>query len=1134
MKHLIRHPKHKKSGGKKYQEYWSWATSWRHSGTSQSEAFKQDEASKWFGVYTEFSVNSTRVTTLIETDRLRRLLEISHVYRDKSSERQYPSIASFVGETGAGKSTLIRTLMYHALLDRTPDQELDAPVPGAQSGSSALISTTGEVNLYSDPNTLGTENPTFYADCEGLMGTEPVASQFQTNWSRGHRKYLIETKYGEHMDRATAVKSLYPRFLYIFSDVICYVTRNHRAWADSCVRLLEWSIAGAQGSINQHTLPALIIILNGPAVENEEWIRDSQAATRDFFNAVSKEIAAHAKLGDWARQRGDKTMEELLARSFSSVYVHYVPLQGYLDAGDNATVFQQTTRLANRIREDTKRVQEERAAAWTRFSSKDLSLVVTYAFKHIASGSTAPFDFGQCRQQLSVPKSIEDSFREFIGVCLKSDTGKRFDEIASSLACKILRASFRSEEKGVIYPDAVFNRDIREICKRAFIHSQDMSAVCSYVDPEGGQRCVNTKAGHALGHQTASGNLLADGPFAGVSFDPELFVSTIQSSVRLYIRQIDSHNPSNTADWRRQATDVDRSINARLRALGLYPQWDGSCSAVSRATMNSKVCYGCLFDRPEYSLPCGHVICAGCLVDFDQTPLGEQYPGFHTHVECFICGARGGGSWPYTIHSKPGLAGLRVLSLDGGGVRSILQIGVLHRLETLLDLGIPIGNYFDLIAGTSAGGMIALGLGVQGLPAATCRDKFNLFCTTGFQEKIGTKIPTVGWIARWICGSIYKTEPLEMAMKSVFSGQPRKNLFGLTTNTRVAITTTVNSLRFLLANYHRGDGKFYLDSDTPLENVARCTSAAPMYFEPVSHDGVECRDGGLKDNNPIQLAVNECKKIWGDSIDFDVLLSIGSGKAKESQDQPASNFIIPEWLQAALTALLSNLNGESEWERFYNSQEKRILERACRLNVELDVEQEPALDDVSSIPNMETVADTYPFQFQWTRSDFDPFSDFPGDDALSAVADRIRGSMFFFHPTSITPAGDIYSIQGYIGCRLRPGDRGYAQLIHKTKDFIVKGFSVGAPMTPDYKLMKYEVNFQHQSSEPIRIDVNFDAEHSVAISGFPMTLQALRNYWDIHCDDHLQQQTSLNTHEEVSGKLATSVSKFKLDGADQE
>jgi hypothetical protein len=121
----------------------------------------------------------------------------------------------------------------------------------------------------------------------------------------------------------------------------------------------------------------------------------------------------------------------------------------------------------------------------------------------------------------------------------------------------------------------------------------------------------------------------------------------------------------------------------------------------SSSSATNDPCYGCLFGRPEYKLPCGHYICQGCLVDFDQK---EKTTPYHIalHLKCVCCGAptlRQG----YKVPVRPQISGLRILSLDGGGVRGIIQLVTLQRLESLIDLDLPLGQFFDLIVGTSAG-----------------------------------------------------------------------------------------------------------------------------------------------------------------------------------------------------------------------------------------------------------------------------------------------------------------------------------------------------------------------------------------------------------------------------------------------
>lgn len=202
-------------------------------------------------------------------------------------------------------------------------KNLEAPVAGARSGKDICVPTTGEVNLYLDPNTFGTDVPHFLADCEGMFGSEPAATKYQNTWPKQGRSYLLQSRGERQIDRKTAVMTLYPRFLYIFSDVICMITKNQKAWADSAVKLLQWSLAGAHNTVNQYALPALIIVLNGPSIQNESWVSDHDAATRDFFTTVEREIVENTTLQEMA-----KKASTCPARHFILVlFEHMVPVQ---------------------------------------------------------------------------------------------------------------------------------------------------------------------------------------------------------------------------------------------------------------------------------------------------------------------------------------------------------------------------------------------------------------------------------------------------------------------------------------------------------------------------------------------------------------------------------------------------------------------------------------------------------------------------------------------------------------------------------------------------------------------------------------------------------------------------------------
>jgi hypothetical protein len=263
-----------------------------------------------------------------------------------------------------------------------------------------------------------------------------------------------------------------------------------------------------------------------------------------------------------------------------------------------------------------------------------------------------------------------------------------------------------------------------------------------------------------------------------------------------------------------------------------------------------------------------------------------------------------------------------------------------------------------------------------------------------------------------------------------------------------------------------------------------------MYFEPTLHEGNECRDGGLKENNPVQIAVNESKTIWGNKTNFDLVLSVGAGQAQDPQKRPSSNFILPSWLTDLFNILISTMNGEDAWRRYRECQDARITDCSSRLNVRFQDRYEPQLDDLESIPMMESVAEKYKFSERASGSSFSPISGIPDTGLLENLADRLRASMYFLQLSSINQYEDVSVIRGWICCRLGPGESGFEALLNRTAGFDIKGKFHKAPRPAKGASMRFEVTFQQQFlDDAIRIDVNFGSSHSVAISGFPMTLR---------------------------------------------
>ncbi|MET9815351.1 CBASS cGAMP-activated phospholipase [Streptomyces sp. NPDC006355] len=185
----------------------------------------------------------------------------------------------------------------------------------------------------------------------------------------------------------------------------------------------------------------------------------------------------------------------------------------------------------------------------------------------------------------------------------------------------------------------------------------------------------------------------------------------------------------------------------------------------------------------------------------------------------------------------------QILALDGGGFRGMFSAAVLTRLEE--DLGTRIVDHFDLIAGTSTGGIIALGLGLGLSP----REILTFYTEHGpriFRDR--SRMRGVRHLQR----AKYGSEPLKAALTEVFGDRT----FGESTK------------RLVITSYNVAADDVYLfrtphlptlkrDWREKAVNVALATSAAPTYLPGMPLDGARLIDGGVWANNPTMVALTE-------------------------------------------------------------------------------------------------------------------------------------------------------------------------------------------------------------------------------------------------------------------------------------
>ena len=136
--------------------------------------------------------------------------------------------------------------------------------------------------------------------------------------------------------------------------------------------------------------------------------------------------------------------------------------------------------------------------------------------------------------------------------------------------------------------------------------------------------------------------------------------------------------------------DLSAGVFANARELHLH-QMTALRPYLSKIRSH-RTCISCLCQTPEKVLSCGHAIC-----DTDVRCLGERCK----EEKCPFCGIMNECS---PIGLIPPTAGIRVLSLDGGGMRGIIELIFLHRIEEALEeIQIPLLDNFDFACGTSAG-----------------------------------------------------------------------------------------------------------------------------------------------------------------------------------------------------------------------------------------------------------------------------------------------------------------------------------------------------------------------------------------------------------------------------------------------
>ncbi|KAF4486957.1 Calcium-independent phospholipase A2-gamma [Colletotrichum fructicola Nara gc5] len=456
-----------------------------------------------------------------------------------------------------------------------------------------------------------------------------------------------------------------------------------------------------------------------------------------------------------------------------------------------------------------------------------------------------------------------------------------------------------------------------------------------------------------------------------------------------------------------------------------------------RNIYSDRDCLVCLCRTPEYALACGHAVCA-----VDARRFGEKTgPDSFVINACPLC-FRSVGTLQYRV--KPKTKGINVLSIDGGGVRGIIPLQILQLLEKRLSSflpNFPVQNHFDLIVGTSSGGLIALGAVMKDFSVSCCMNMLRNMSASVFRPRL----PLPGWLQGralrlltiYLFGSLYPSESIDTFLRNALGDKKLLDHCAATARgAKVAVTASgVPRGGYLLSNYngagsneHRGTCQHIRATGPPdrasVYDAARATTAAPGVF-------------------------------WPHSVP----------RAPKRAGRPSGVFdTLRGYVSSLFHAVDSFMDGEAAYDRCTLEDRPALMDGKkdfrCNLRLEGPV---PALDDLDAVEDLRSQTSAA----------------FQGGEQIDAVTRVLLSTLFYFELTA-RPMKNRSSTTcvGRIVCNLDPG----TDLHHLIMSLAGGGaeFFVQGVVVP---LQRKSVNYRNtRFQQSIQLNVrDLDAEFPIAL-----------------------------------------------------
>ncbi|PGG97519.1 hypothetical protein AJ80_09688 [Polytolypa hystricis UAMH7299] len=558
------------------------------------------------------------------------------------------------------------------------------------------------------------------------------------------------------------------------------------------------------------------------------------------------------------------------------------------------------------------------------------------------------------------------------------------------------------------------------------------------------------------------------------------------------------------------------SSSAQIHLIQIMSQSSLFCSVKSNRT-----CLWCRFRSPLHRMGCGHSLCDICVWKFG-TPASDIEFRFTLH-QCGICLSQ----VPLVVDLVPPTKRITILTIDGGGVRGAIPLEWLVLLQEKLGPQCPIQDLFNLIMGTSSGGLIAECLAALRWDVPTSSDTFDQLVRRVFRHRLQgspgwlcySVLGTIfKWLTWWLHDGLYDANILDSVLREIsgsrriFDAAGPDSSGALISRARVGVVATNISRKtsaFVFGNFNSAhvddtqQGYVIVrpdcDSDEPfLWQAARATSAAPVIFPPAYIRALGTfQDGGLKWNNPANIARHVSRQIWPSKKRPALLVSMGTGTEEDRNESTMArtegthgqlaphfrNVFKDGFARRTLHAWLSSLDGEEMWTDLLNQLDDKEKADYMRLNVPLG-RKASSIDNVSDLDSYRNLVLCHPSTSKM----------------VAEVASALLISCFYFELLG-TPVGE----EGHFRCsgiiRCQPAARAIVPPLkecHGSRPmyFVTDKETLGCflgleDICPSCSRYRKAVSFRvRHPDETITIYLRIDRNRQRKISGFPDTVSS--------------------------------------------